>query len=81
MRDTSPEAEARYFELMRLQSPAARLAAAARLTSAVRAMVEAGIRERHPSATDETVRAHLAARMYDHGVAERLFPNVKLDER
>ncbi|HET9958177.1 MAG TPA: hypothetical protein VFQ61_26965 [Polyangiaceae bacterium] len=81
MRDTSPEAEERYFELMRRQPPAARLAAAARLCSAVRALAEAGIRDGHPGATEQEVRAHLAARMYGREVASRLFPNVNLDGR
>jgi hypothetical protein len=79
MSDTSAEAEQRYFELIRSQTPLARVTTAARLSSAVRQLAEAAIRAQHPTATAAVVRAHLAARLYGREVALRLFPNVKLD--
>jgi hypothetical protein len=79
MQDTSARALERYYELLRAQTPAARLATAARLTTAVRALAEAGIRSAHPTATPEVVRAQLAARLYGRAVARRLFPDVNID--
>jgi hypothetical protein len=77
--DTVPAADARYHELLRTQSPAARLAQAAALTRAVRQLAEAGIRRRHPGASDAEVRVRLATRLYGRDVAERLFGSVPHD--
>jgi hypothetical protein len=78
-RDTSPEAIARYHELLRAQSPAARFAQAAALTTAVRQLAEAGIRQRHPHASDSEVRVRLTVRLYGRDVARRLFGAVPAD--
>ncbi len=78
-RDTSPEATARYHELLRAQSPAARLQQAASLTRAVRQLAEAGIRQRHPGASDDEVRVRLTVRLYGRDTAVRLFGNVPAD--
>jgi DNA-binding MarR family transcriptional regulator len=75
-RDTSPEASARYHELLRAQSPAARLEQAAALTRAVRQLAEAGIRQRHPAASDAEVRVRLTVRLYGREAAMRLFGDV-----
>jgi len=77
--DTSPSANARYHELLRAQTPAARLAQAGALTRAVRELAVAGIRQRHPGASDAEVRVRLAARLYGRDVAERLFGSVPDD--
>ena len=70
--DTSPEADARYHELLRAQTPAQRLEQAAALTRAVRELAIAGIRQRHPAATDAEVRVRLTVRLYGREVAARL---------
>jgi hypothetical protein len=77
--DTRPQAAARYHELLRAQSPAARLEQAAALTRAVRQLAEAGIRQRHPQASDAEVRVRLATRLYGRDVARRLFGDVPAD--
>jgi hypothetical protein len=77
--DTSPAAEARYHELLRSQSPAARLAQAAALTTSVRNLAIAGIRSRHPDASVDEVRIRLAVRLYGRGTALRLFGLVPDD--
>jgi len=77
--DTTPSADARYHEILRAQAPAARLAQAAALTRAVRQLAEAGIRQRHPAASDTEVRVRLAARLYGRKVAARLFGSVPHD--
>lgn len=71
--DTSPEAMARYVELLRAQSPVDRLRTASALTMAVRRLAETGIRQQHPNASDEEVRVRLAVRIYGREVASRLF--------
>jgi len=77
--DTAPAADARYHELLRRQTPAARLTQAAALTRAVRQLAEAGIRQRHPGASDAEVRVRLTTRLYGRDVAERLFGSVPHD--
>jgi len=77
MRDTSPEAEERYFQLLRMQRPEARLTTAERLSSAIRQLAEADIRARQPQATTEQMRVELAARLYGPQTAARLFPGIQ----
>jgi hypothetical protein len=79
MRDTSPAALERYYELLRARTPLARLAAAVDLSSAVRQLAEASIRAAEPDASAAVVRARLARRLYGREVAARLFPGVDLD--
>jgi hypothetical protein len=77
MRDTSEPALERYYELLRSRTPLARITAAADLSSAVRQLVEAGIRAADPDASPRVVRARLARRLYGAEVAARLFPDVE----
>ena len=79
MRDTSEPAQARYFELLRAQTPLARITTAVGLSSAVRQLAEAAIRSETPNASPSVVRAQLARRLYGPDIATRLFPNIKLD--
>lgn len=77
--DTSPTASERYHVLLRALGPEGRLEAAMRLSRAVRALAEAGIRERHPGADDAEVRVRLTVRLYGRAAAERLFGAVPDD--
>ncbi len=70
--DTSPAQLRRYHELLRSLTPAQRLAKASALSLAVRALAEAGIRQRHPGASPEEVRARLAVRLYGREAAARM---------
>jgi hypothetical protein len=79
MRDTSELAQARYYQLLRAQTPLARITTAAGLTSAVRQLAEAAIRTDDPEAPANVVRARLTHRLYGPEVATRLFPGIKLD--
>jgi hypothetical protein len=65
--------------LLRAQSPAARLEQAAALTRAVRQLAEAGIRQRHPAASEAEVRVRLTVRLYGRDAAVRLFGDVPDD--
>ncbi len=71
--DTTPEAWARYVELVSAQRPTERLAVAASLSRATREVAIAGIRARHPRATPREIQYHLARRLYGREIAERLF--------
>jgi hypothetical protein len=50
-----------------------------RLSRGVRALAEAGIRQRFPEADAEEVRVRLTARLYGRVVASRLFAHVPDD--
>lgn len=71
--DTSDEATARYFELLRKRSPAERRVILAGLVASVRKLAESGVRAAYPGASDREVDARVAARIYGIDVAERLF--------
>lgn len=79
MRDTSPEADARYHELLRRMPPEARLEAAMRLSQAVRELALADIRARHPAADEHEQRVRLTVRLYGRDCARRLFGQVPDD--
>jgi hypothetical protein len=71
--DTAKAQVARYHALLAAQEPGERLRTAAALTSAVRSLAEAGLRLRHPSASEQEVRIRFAVRLYGRAAAERLF--------
>lgn len=79
MQDTSRAASERYHELLRSRAPHDRLAQAMALTRSVRELAVAGIRQRHPEATEAEVKVRLAVRLYGREVAARLFSNVPPD--
>jgi hypothetical protein len=79
LRDTAPASAARYHELLRAMAPHERLAQAVALTRSTRQLALAGIRQRHPGASEEEVRARLIVRLYGRAVAERLCGSVPAD--
>ncbi len=79
MGDTSPRAEQRYLELRRAQPPEQRLRQVVLLTQTVRKLALAGLRERHPEASEFELRTRLTVRLYGREVAERLFGDVPAD--
>ena len=79
MVDTSPASDARYHELLRRMAPERRLEAAMRLSTAVRELALAGLRERHPGADEQEMRVRLTVRLYGRPAAERLFGKVPSD--
>jgi hypothetical protein len=66
-RDTSAEAWQLQVEALRRMSPEKRLAAGAAMSDEVRALVEAGIRARHPEYSATELRAAIARVMLDEG--------------
>lgn len=79
MVDTSPQADARYHELLRRMPPEKRLEAAMRLSLAVRELALAGLRARHPGADEQELRVRLTVRLYGRDCARRLFGQVPDD--
>ena len=81
MQDTSSAAQARYYELLRSMPGERRMQAMVRLSRAVRELALAGIRERHPTATEAELQVRLTVRLYGRAVAQRLFESVPGDAR
>ncbi len=79
MLDTTPTALERYRQLLRAQAPHQRLAQAMALTDAVRTLAVAGIRQRHPAASEDEIRVRLSVRLYGRDVARRLFREIPSD--
>jgi hypothetical protein len=79
LQDTSRAGLSRYHQLLRAQQPYERLAQAAALTRMVRELAEAGIRQRHPSASEAEVRVRLTVRLYGRETAQRLFRHIPED--
>ncbi len=79
--DTSPEAIDRYHAHLRLLPPHERARIADGLTTSVRQLAEAGIRARHPDASDDEVKARLVVRLYGREIAERFFGPLPPDAR
>jgi hypothetical protein len=79
LQDTSKAGLGRYHQLLRAQEPYERLAQAAALTRMVRELAEAGIRQRHPTASEAEVRARLTVRLYGRETAQRLFRQIPED--
>jgi hypothetical protein len=73
--DTSPKANARYFELLRQAGPERRLAICIGLSHAMRELAIAGIKQTYPDRplSDEELRQKLAERLYGAEVARRVF--------
>lgn len=77
--DTVPEMEALRDQRIARMSGAERLEVAASLTSAVRELALAGLRQRHPAASDEEIRCRLAVLLYGREIAARAFRDVPAD--
>ena len=66
MKDTPPEMDARYQDMLMQRSGEERLMMGCSMRETSRALVEASIREQDPQATPETVRKGLFLRFYGH---------------
>jgi len=66
MKDTPPEIEARYRDMLMQRSGEERLKMGCAMRETARALVEASIREQDPRATPEAVRKGLFLRFYGH---------------
>ena len=66
MKDTPPEMDARYRDMLMQRSGEERLMMGCAMRETARALVEASIREQDPQATPEAVRKGLFLRFYGH---------------
>jgi hypothetical protein len=71
--DTAKGQVTRYHALLRAQEPWERLRTAAALTAGIRSLAEAGLRVRHPSASEQELLIRFAVRLYGRAAAERIF--------
>lgn len=72
-RDTSPEVAAVLLEGYRRMSPAQKLAQAAALSRATRDLAVAGMRRRHPEASDREIHLRVAALTIDRDTMIQAF--------
>ena len=77
--DTDERSRARYYELLSQRTVAERGAILVGLNAMVRRLTELSVRQAHPSAGENEVRARIAARLYGPAVAARLFPDESID--
>ena len=66
MKDTTPEVDARYGDMLMQRSGEERLKMGCAMRETARAFVEASIREQDPQATPEVVRKGFFLRFYGH---------------
>ena len=71
-RDTTPEAMAKEFEILRRIGPTGRLAMAFELSDNLRSLVRAGVRHRHPDWDETRVRLEVFRLTY----GDRLYDEV-----
>jgi hypothetical protein len=77
--DTSPAQVARYHQLLRAMTPEQRVSATVSLCNGVRVAAIAGLRQRHPQASDAELRVRLMVRLYGRTQAVRVFGSVPDD--
>ena len=74
--DTSPAMERLQVDLWRQMTPFDRIRAASRLSRAAQELAVAGIRQRHPSASERECRLRLAVLNLGPDLASRVFPET-----
>jgi hypothetical protein len=81
MLDTTPQARRFYFETLAKLTPSERLALMRQSNRMIRRLAEAAIRQEHPDASTEEVRARLAVRLYGRETVERVLGSLPADAR
>lgn len=71
--DTSIEADRLMFDLLRRMTPGEKLRRIGELGALANAFAEAGIRARHPGATDHEVKMRIAAQSIDRETMIKAF--------
>lgn len=75
-RDTSPEAERLQVELWRKMSPLEKARAVSAITRAAQQLSLAGIRQRHPGASDRECMLRLAMLKLGPELTRRIYPEA-----
>ena len=78
MRDTTPEAARVYYAALRRMGPEARLKAALQLSDQMRALLEAGVRQRHPDYDEQTVRLATIRLWLGEALFREVYPGVEV---
>jgi len=71
--DTSPEARAVMVQLLRQMTPERKIERVAALNRMTRGLAMAGLRERHPHASEEELRLRLAALLLGPDLARKAY--------
>jgi len=74
--DTSPEAERAQIVLWQRMSPLEKLRAVTEISRAVQQLSLAGIRQRHPDASERECMLHLAILKLGHRLACQVYPEA-----
>jgi hypothetical protein len=74
--DTSPEAWQVFLEIQRRMSPGQRMARAIEHSNFVRSLIKAGIRRRHPEATEREVFLRFAQQTLGDELFRRAYGDV-----
>jgi hypothetical protein len=77
--DTDERSRARYNALLTRMTPAQRLELASSLSVSVRTLALAGLRQRHPGASEEELRRRLTVRLYGREAGFRLHGSIPDD--
>jgi len=76
-RDTSRDAEDVQVEAWRTMTPARKLEVAVSASAAARELARAGIRDRHPGASETEVTMRLALLTLGEDLARRVYPELR----
>ena len=71
--DTTPEALAKQFDILRRMGPAGRAAMTFELSDNLRSLVEAGVRHRHPQWDDQMVEREVVRLMIGDDLFQRAY--------
>ncbi len=77
--DTSPAQRERYFERLRALTFEQKFQMVASLNRGVRRLAIAGIKLRHPDASDREVEVRLFVRIHGRELASRFFKDIPAD--
>lgn len=79
--DTSSEVERRLIDGWRRMSPSEKLDIACRMSTTVRELALAGVRQRHPAASPREQFLRLAVIVLGGDLAQRVYPDVETLDR
>lgn len=74
--DTAPEVERLQIDLLRAMPPGRKLLLAADISAAVKALALAGVRVRHPRASESEIRRRLATLLLGEELARKVYGDL-----
>jgi hypothetical protein len=76
--DTSPEAWAVFLDIQKRMTPGEKIARVFELSARVKAMAEAGLRQRYPDASDEEIRMRAIRQRLGDELFEKVYGEAAL---